>query len=631
MSKQTLTEMAGEVLRQASKMTGGDPDRQVRQPDSWLLRHCYRYLAQHGSVTTALEAVALASHRDPKALYRALPLLARRAAAQDGDRQAVADRLAMHRAALTSAPDADPALWAEKMLAFAATAAHLREGATALAYLERMDQIPRLWNTVFAREELRTLLAESVACIGLHPLTHQLIQSAIRQHAEPGSHFLQAVALQAAEQIAAGRDAPRSRRLLQRIADTFRYATLVSLLSRRYATLVFALVEDVEAMLDQITIIANVQDARRESGLVSRETENLLVRQVKRPWANEDIDFRLYTLKEAVERLNPSRLRPEQGTTLADYLAFMGAESDGWTAAAATGALLHLGQYERAMDVVNRIQPRDPTRSEAFTVLIQGLLAAGLEDEAARQTEKAINWAQGLPELHPERLTIWGVAKAYLGANLPKRALYVLERRRPPGLTHRFRRLWQRTITEEDLREEALRLHANLLEPGTDRQPAVHALQGIRRMAPVLLEGKSLALFYTENVLEPLLESGHHDLLWSFLGDVQDALSAILSREQPARVEAVAEILVAQLAQLTEQEEGLGKARAAAEQLLTKLWQTSGERGIWPAVYAVGGSLPLLIALAGDEAAVQIAQFAAKEGADWRIASRPREDVLEEA
>jgi hypothetical protein len=630
LNEQALIDIAGAALRRASKMTGGDPDRQVRQPDSWLLRHCYRYLARHGSVQAALEAVALASHREPKALYQALPLLARRAAAQDGDRQAVAAQLFQHRAALTSPPGPDLALWAEKLLAFSATAAHLREQPLALSYLERLDQIPRIWNTVFAKEELRALLAESLACIGPHPLTNQLIQSAIRQHAEPGSLFLQGVALQAAAQIEAGQDARRSRRLLQRVADTFRYATLVSLLSRRYATLVFALVEDVEAMLDQITIIANVQDARRESGLVNRETEGLLVRQVKRPWANEDIDFRLYTLKEAVERMDPARLRPEQRATLAEYLTFMGAESDGWTAAAATSALLHLGQYEHAVDVVNRIQPRDSTRSEAFTVLIQGLLSAGLEDQAASQTEKAINWAQALPELHPERLTIWGVAKAYLAANLPRRALYVLERRRAPGLASRFRRLWSKTVTEEDLREEALRLHANLLDKGADRQPAIHALQEIRRLAPALLEGKSLALFYTENVLEPLLESGHHELLWSFLGDVQDALSAILSREQPARVEAVSEILVAQLAQLTGHETAWEEARSAAQQLLARLWQASGERGIWPAVYTIGGSLPLLIALAGDEAAVEIAYFAAKEGADWRIASRPREELLEE-
>ena len=39
---------------------------------------------------------------------------------------------------------------------------------------------------------------------------------------------------------------------------------------------------------------------------------------------------------------------------------------------------------------------------------------------------------------------------------------------------------------------------------------------------------------------------------------------------------------------------------------------------MWQTVYAVGGSLPLVIALAGSEAAMEIAQLAVAEGAGWR-------------
>jgi hypothetical protein len=299
---------------------------------------------------------------------------------------------------------------------------------------------------------------------------------------------------------------------------------------------------------------------------------------------------------------------------------------------------------DHAVSVVDRIDKRDPTRSEAYRVLVEGLLARGDTESAAIQTQNAIRWAQSLPEHHPERLIIWGIAAAYLAHHQAQAALDVLAQRRPPGWRARLRRLFGEIPSEEHLREEALRMYAALLsrEGGQDR--AVPILATIRRQAPQALDGKALALFYTDHVLTPLLETGHHALAWSFLHDVQTVLGRILSREQPARVEAVASLLVHELESLAAIDTGqddLGGATAHAQlehaqstlqDLLIYLWEGSAKHGIWSTVYSVGGSLALVIALAGSDAVLEIARFTAVEGDHWReqFAVNSAEDEAEE-
>ncbi len=648
---------AAHALRSADQSNISVADRQVRQPDTWLLRRCLLALAEHGSADATLALVELIRDREPLAAYRILPMLARRAADDVEIAIFIANRLQALRFLLHRPADGDRASWGEQLLHIACAAALVDDDPLAFSCLERLDQVPDIWITLFSQQDRRELLAETVSRLGLHPLTNALIRQAIRQHGDAGAHFLQQVATGAVHWIEKKHRPQRSRRLLQRCLETVQVTTLTSLLSRRYASTVFALGGDVRAILEQVLTIANIQDARRESGISFRESDHKVLRQVRRPRANIDIDFQFYTLKEAVDRLDPTQLSAPDRAVLADRLATLGAGSDGWTAASAAAALLRLNEYDHAIAVVDRIDPHDPTRSEAYNVLVAGLLDAGKRDEAHAQTQKALRWAQALPEVHPERLVIWGTADAYLAHGQAQAALAILRQRRPPTWGARLRRLFGNApVSEEHLREEALRMHAALLSSQGGHNRAVAILATIRQQAPQALDGKALALFYTDHVLAPLLATGSHELAWSFLHELRTVLGQILSREQPARVEAVARLLVAELntihaednvvennvALLSDDEKSkpgvaangraglvsrqtMESAHSASQALLRYLWEGSAQQGIWPTVYSIGGSLPLLIHLAGSNAVVEIARLTVKEGDSWR-----RRQVLSE-
>lgn len=630
----SLVEAALHALRSADQSSPSVADRQVRQPDTWLLRRCLMALAEHGSADATLTAVELIRDREPLAAYKTLPVLARRAEDDVEIAFFVANRLQGMRFLLQQPTNYDRNTWGDQLLNMACAAARLDDDTLAFSCLERLDQAPDIWITLFSQPDRRELLAETVALLGLHPLTNYLIRQAIRQHGDAGAHFMQRVAVDAAHWIEKGRRTARTRRLLQRCVETVQIATLISLISRRYAGTVLALGGDVRAVLEQVTTIANIQEARRESGVAYRESEHKVLRQVRRPRANIDIDFQFYTLKEAIDHLDLENLHVADRTALAERLAMLGAGSDGWTAASATGMLIKLGEFDHAVAVVDRIDPRDPTRSEAYNVLVAGLLSAGLNDEARIQAQKALRWAQSLAEVHPERLLVWGMAAAYLRHRQAQAALGILAQRRPPSFVARLRRLFQgEEISEEQLREDALRMYAALISPEGGHDRAVPILATIRRQAPQALDGKALAIFYTDHVLEPLLETGSHELAWSFLNDVRTVLGRILSREQPVRVEAVANLLVSELktieAAVNAGEEGITfktteSAQAAAKSLLRYLWEGSSPQGIWPTVYSIGGSLPLLICLAGSDAVIKIAHFTAAEGNQWR-----RQSVIE--
>lgn len=625
-----LVEAAVNALRATDPINTLVGDRQVRQPDTWLLRRSLLALAEHGSADATLAVVELIRDREPIAAFKILPVLARRAADDVEIAFFVANRLQGLRYLLHRPLDADRNTWGDQLLNMACAAARIDDDTLAFSCLERLDQAPDIWITLFSQQDRRELLAETVALLGLHPLTTVLIRQAIRQHGDAGAHFLQHVAIDAARLLAQGRRSGRSRRLLQRCVETVQLATLASLLTRRYACTVLALGGDVRAILEQVTTIANIQEARRESGVAYRESEHKVLRQVRRPRANIDIDFQFYTLKEALDHLDLVNLHPADRTALADRLSTLGVASDGWTAASAAGMLIKLGEFDHAIAVVDRIDPRDPTRSEAYNVLVAGLLDAKRNDEARTQAQKALRWAQGLAEVHPERLVVWGIADAYLRHKQAQSALAILAQRRPPALTSRLRRLFRGDeVSEEQLREDALRMHAALLTREGGRDQATPILATIRRQAPLALDGKALAIYYTDHVLAPLLQTASHDLAWSFLHDVRSVLGRILSREQPVRVEAVARLLVGELnaihAAFNAQEADSGvsaktieAANQAAQSLLRHLWEGSVPQGIWPTVYSIGGSLPLLIRLAGSGAVVEIARTTAAEGYNWR-------------
>lgn len=635
-----MANVAIESLRQAVRVPGHVEDRQVRQPDSWLLRRCWQVLAEAGFGPETFMVFNLMDVQGPLVRYHVLYQLAQHVQDDAAATAFVVERLRTLRPAFFVSPGQRREEQVERLLWVAGCAALAGIDPLAFACLEWIDQIPGIWRTLFARQELRELLAETIACVGLHPLTSQLIAGALRRHGDAGAQFLQFTAAAAGQHIADGRNVARTRRLLHRCVQTIRHATLTSLTSRRFAVSVLAHEGLVDEILEQMTVIANIQEARRESGLAPRDSEQLLLRQVRRAKANADVDFQLYTLKEAVQRLPVARLTATQQRSLAEKLAELGSRSDGWTAAAAVSALVAIDALQQAIDVVALVDRQDPTRSEGVLELVQGLLAAGEEEMAEQETENGVQWAQSLRERHPERLVIWGLAKAYLAHGKAQKALDILAQRRPPAWRVRIRRFFRNVPTEDDLREESLRLQAAIQQGEGAQDRATYHLTRICEWAPQLLEGKALALFYSEHVLQPLLAAGQDKLAWQLLPDVQTALTAIVGREQPARVEEVARLLVARLerieagqpgagpvateqagepAQGAEEASRLDEAKTAANDLLLHLWQANAEQGIWQTVYAIGGSLSLVLAVAGPEAMVQIARFTAAEGQAWQF------------
>ena len=626
MSAHPLVTAATKALRRAAQTPPPPNDRQVRQPDSWLIRQCWQALAAFGTSEATFSVVDLAGVGEPISLFRALPILAERAEGDVGLAVALAEKLhsvsGLAALPLSGTFSGDRESWAERLLTVAYSAARIDDSSLAFTCLERLDQQPGIWSTVFARTELRERLAQTVAYAGPHPLTMQLLRNALRHHDEPGGQFLLSVGTLAAQHIREERRVAASRRLLRRCVDTFQNTAIVSLISRRHAAITFGLAGQPQRILEQITIIANVQEARRTSSIYAlRDSEQQLLRQVRRSRANADVDFQLYTLKEAVDGLPLESVSLAQRQLLADKVAELGGASDGWSAAAAAGALVRLGAAQHAVAINERIDPTDHSRSEAHRVLVAALLQAGDEAGAAAQTQAGVRWSQSLAEHHPERLTIWGIVEAYLAQGKAQTALSVLDQRRPPRFGVQMRRLFGEKPGEEALREEALRMHAGLLQETGGASQAVIHLSHVRRWAPDLLEGKALALFYTENVLEPLLSAHNDRMLWAFLPDLCRALGGIVSREFPTRVEDVCEKLVRRLS-LRQAEDGdnadLQEERAALGDFLVQLWEQSAAQGMWQTVYAVGGSLPLVIALAGSEAAMEIAQLAVAEGAGWR-------------
>lgn len=637
-----LVAAAVNTLRRASQTPTISSDRQVRQPDSWLLLRCWQSLAAFGTPEATFVAAEMAGKGDIFSLFHALPILADRAEGDVGLAVALAEKLRSLRFLAETPWQGDRESWAVRLLAVAYSAARIEDTSLAFACLERMDQQSGIWRVVFARADLREQLSQTLVYAGPHPLTLQLLRNSLRQYDESGSQFLLSVATLAAQQIRREHRISANRRLLRACVDAFQSTAMTSLVSRRHAAITFGLAGQTQQILEQITIIANVQGARSmNTSYAPRDSDQLLLRQVRRPRANADADFQLYTLKEAVEALPLGAVSPEQRQLLADKMAALGAASDGWSAAAVATALVRLGAADQSAAINQRIHPTDHSRSEAHRVLVQALLQNGDEAGAAHQAEMGVRWAQSLPEHHPERLTIWGIAEAYLTQGKAQNALSMLDQRRPPSFAVRVRRLFGEKPNEETLREEALRLRAALLQPNSGEAQAIRHLSHIRLWAPDILDGKALALFYIENVLEPLLSIQNDRVFWAFLPDLLRALRGITNREFPTRVEEISGKLVRRLKVRQEESAAnhgaesdddprLREEQASLEGFLMQLWEQSVAQGMWQTVYAVGGSLALVIALAGSEAALEIGQLALSEGASWRSDSEIKVEIHDE-
>ena len=290
---------------------------------------------------------------------------------------------------------------AERLLLAAASAVQIDDHSLAFACLERLDQINRGWDLVVLRAELRNLLAETISAVGLHPLTSYLITTSIRRHEEAGAQFLHQIVTNLAPQAHSGELSRRSARLLRKCVETFQYATLSSLNSRRLAAIAFGQAGMIADVLAQVTTMANVQEARRETGMTSTSGDPHFLRQVTRPNAKPDVDFQVYTLQQAIAAMPVRQLSREDRVRLANRVAELAVQSDGWTAAGATTTLVGLGALKYAVDVVDYISPTDPTRSEGVISLVRALLDVGDADQAQRAGGQGAGLAEGVRRSQP--------------------------------------------------------------------------------------------------------------------------------------------------------------------------------------------------------------------------------------
>ncbi|HMN26952.1 MAG TPA: hypothetical protein PKE45_02265 [Caldilineaceae bacterium] len=622
------------ALSAATAVVPGDgkvlvEERSVWQPGSWLIQRCWETLADAGAAEEALVIARLAAMRHPLAPLQALHRLARQVSDHYQFIALINGELDRQRHTLFHATQTEEQpLLSERLLLVAATAALAGDLPLACACLERLDQFEKPWDRVLVRSDLRSLLAESLAHIGAHPLTNSLIAGVIRRFDDHGVQLVHDTAALIAEQ---GDAAPRRRRkLLQRCVDTFRYSALTSLLGRRLAATTLGRAGLVEEVLSQLALIANVQDARREAGLSSLRDETLLLRQVKRPAASADVDFQVYTLQQAVAAMPVRQLAREKRILLADQLAFLGVRSDGWTAAGAATTLIDLGALLYAVEVVDHINENDPTRVEGMLTLVRGLLTVGEEQMAAEQARRALAWARARPDRNPERAIIWGLAELYLQHGQPQPALqWLAQWRENTGWRHRLSTLWRKQLDDDELRLNALRFRAQL-QLGIDRTGSLRLLDQLRSWSPRLLEGEALVNFMLDNLVRPLVAAGWQSEAWTLLPELAQTLSLTSGNRHSAQVAALAGLLTQQLrrARLATSEHALTNGAETgngqpnlglesipdqslwetAERVLADLWKADARRGAWQAVHGLEGSLPLILALEGPATLVSLAR-----------------------
>ncbi len=610
-------------------------ERAVFRPDSWLLQCCWQSLADAGLFDGALRVARLAAPRQPLAPTHCLHRLSRQIDRHWGLSHAIAAELKAAQATLFAQGTGEPSMQdAERLLYAAATAANIGERQLAFACLERLDQFTKPWDRIMAQPDQRGMLAETVLRVGPHPLTLSLMANALRRFGDAGAHFVLDICTGAAERLRRTASAPKMARLLTLGVDTFRNASLTSLHSRRLTATVFGHAGLVDEVLAQVTTIANVQAARREGGLSLRQGDPTLLRQVKRPTADADVDFQVYTLREAIRGLPLRQVSRESRLELANRLAALGNRSDGWTAAGAAATLVELGAVKYGVEVVSKIPDTDPTRSEGVISLVRALLAAGEAQLAEEQAQKGLAWARAYPGRNPERALTWGLADVYLERRQADRALELLDGwEQPQTILQRMRGVFGRKLDDDELRNGGLRLRASLQRERASAAEITRLANQLLEAAPQLLEGEALVSFLLDDLLTPLLASGRVKLALSVLPALSAALRTGTGEKHATRVANVAAVLIAELAPpapepLDPSRAGSGvtpalateaeaAARAAVEQFLLELWQKNVARGLWQTVHGIHGGLPLVLLLEGPQSVEAIAAYTVEAGGRW--------------
>lgn len=632
-TRSTLVQRALEALLAVQTPGASDQiqieERAVYRPDSWLIQQCWEALADAGAATEALTVARIAAARQPLTLVQTLYRLSRQIDRKLGLAALIGQelkRLLPEILAPTAAPD--DATTRDRLLFAAATAANIGDAQLALTCLERLDQFAAPWERPIVTPEQRQILADTWVRLGLHPLGVAVITNALRRYGDAGAQFVLNVTTAVSEQLRRPSAALRLTRLLTLGVDTFRHASLTSLHARRLTAIALAQAGAIDEMLAQLTAIANIQAARRESGLSLRKGDQNLLRQVKRPTADADIDFQVYTMQEAVRALPVRQMPREARIELANRLALLGTQSDGWTAAGAAATLIELGAIKFAIDVVESIPAKDPTKAEGYIGLVRGLLAVAEPALAEEQIARGLAWAQSYPGRNPERALIWGLAQVYLERNQPDRALAILDAwREPTGFWQSVRHFFDRSLNDDDLRSAGLRLRAVLQQDAPDARNQSTLKQQVATLltwAPRLLDGEALVNFLVDYLLAPLLMSGRTQLALSVLPVLQSSLRTRSGEKHAARLTSLSQLLVnelgAEFTQAPATGNDAGSVRTAVEQFIVAVWQHDSQRGLWQTVHGIEGLLPLLIALDGPAAVVALARGVEQAGARWSAA-----------
>ena len=628
-----LSLRAIELLQIASNsdpenVSGMRVEHSIWQPDSYLMQGSWKALAEQGAGEQALSVAMQQELRNPLAYAQALHEVSILAKAEPALCELVARELeTMHIKLFEEWVISDATRQTERLILAAASAVNIGDKSLALSYLERLDQIERGWDRVILRVESRTILASTISAIGLHPLISYLITTSVRRHEEAGAEFLHQIVSHLKPDASTATLPRRSARLLRKCVETFQFATLSSLNSRRLAALAFGQAGMVSHVLAQITTMANVQEARRVTGQGSTLNDPQLLRQVTRPNANPDVDFQIYTLQQAISAMPIRAIPREDRIKLANRLAELAVLSDGWTAAGASSTLVNLGALRYAVDVVDNIPAADPTRSEGVLSLVNALLMQGSDQQAREQVDKALAWLKENAGQNAERATIWGIADAYLEHGQPEMALYLLEQRREdPSFGGRVRRWMRPGWTDDQLRDNRIRLSALLASENALTQELQILFDELCQWAPMLLEGETLIAFYLDGMLPPLLAAGYNDKVLYLLPALRDALASSAGDKHELHVHKAAKLL-AQMVDHGEADVGASdgatdgassaESNAALHHFLEALWADDASKGLWQTVHAVEGSMPLLYALEGPQALVTIAESAANEGSLW--------------
>ncbi|MFN3333358.1 MAG: hypothetical protein ACK47M_12685, partial [Caldilinea sp.] len=166
-------------------------ERAVYRPDSWLIQKCWEALADTGAAQETLTVARIAASRQPLTLVQALHRLSRQIDRKFGLANVIRQEL-VHAQPQIMAHTAlgDDTTARDRLLYAAATAAAIGELQQAFTFLERLDQFTAPWERAIVTPEQRQLLAETVARLGLHPLTMALISSALRRYDDAGALFV---------------------------------------------------------------------------------------------------------------------------------------------------------------------------------------------------------------------------------------------------------------------------------------------------------------------------------------------------------------------------------------------------------------------------------------------------------